>query len=197
MKKILFIILLGIIPFGINAQKKLRTSVHIKSDIFELMYSEALEQPVWVKYTVLCNNGTASRAGMDFYTNDSVHTSDAGDYVNNIYDKGHMAPAADFNCTKEMLYKTFSYLNCSLQNQDLNRTTWRLLEVRERELAITNKRVDVEIQCVFTKHSIKLSSGATVPDGYYKIIKYGTKIEQYYFKNEKPITTDYLKYLIK
>jgi endonuclease G len=196
MKKILLIILLGIMPFGINAQK-LRDSVYVKSDIYEVMYSEVLEQPIWVKYTVKCPNGSASRKGMDFYTVDSVKTSNHMDYVNNIYDKGHMAPAADFNCTREMLYKTFSYLNCSLQNQYLNRTTWRLLEVRERLLANEHKIVNVEIQCVFSKSSIRLSTGATVPDGYYKIIKYGNKVEKYYFKNDKPSTMDYSKYLVK
>jgi endonuclease G len=196
MKKMLLIILIGIIPLSIFSQK-LRDKVHIKTDIYEVMYSEVLEQPIWVKYTVKCPNGDASRKGMDFYTIDSVKTSDHMDYVNNIYDKGHMAPAADFNCTKEMLYKTFSYLNCSLQNQDLNRTTWRLLEARERLLANENKIVNVEIQCVFSKSSIKLSTGATIPDGYYKTIKYGNKVEKYYFKNDKPSTMDYSKFLIK
>ncbi len=196
MKKLLFVILLGIIPFGINAQK-LRDKVHIKIDIYEVIYSEVLEQPIWVKYTVKCPNGEASRKGMDFYTVDSVKTSDQMDYINNIYDKGHMAPAADFNCTREMLYRTFSYLNCSLQNQDLNRTTWRLLEARERLLANEHKNVTVEITCVFSKTSIKLSTGATVPDGYYKTIKYGNKVEKYYFKNDKPSTMDYSKFLVK
>jgi len=196
MKKMLLIILIGIIPLSIFSQK-LRDKVHIKTDIYEVIYSEVLEQPVWVKYTVKCPNGDASRKGMDFYTIDSVKTSDHMDYVNNIYDKGHMAPAADFNCTKEMLYKTFSYLNCSLQNQDLNRTTWRLLEARERLLANENKIVNVEIQCVFSKSSIKLSTGATIPDGYYKTIKYGNKVEKYYFKNDKPSTMDYSKFLVK
>jgi hypothetical protein len=36
MKKLLFVILLGIIPFGINAQK-LRDKVHIKTDIYEII----------------------------------------------------------------------------------------------------------------------------------------------------------------
>jgi endonuclease G len=196
MKKLLLIILIGIIPLSIFSQK-LRDRVHIKTDIYEVMYSETLEQPIWVKYTVKCPNGDASRKGMDFYTVDSIKTSDQMDYVNNIYDKGHMAPAADFNCTREMLYKTFSYLNCSLQNQDLNRTTWRLLEARERLLANENKIVNVEIQCVFSKSSIKLSTGATIPDGYYKTIKYGNKVEKYYFKNDKPSTMDYSKFLVK
>jgi DNA/RNA endonuclease G (NUC1) len=71
-----------------------------------------------------------------------------------------------------------------------------LLEARERELAKT-QTVTVEIRCVFTSKSKVLPSGATVPDGYYKTIKYGNKVEKYYFKNEKPSTTDYTKFLIK
>ena len=197
MKKLLLLILLGTIPFSIFAQKNLRDSIYIKTDIFEVVYSEVLEQPKFVKYTVKCSNGTASRAGMDFYTCDSIKTSDNKDYEKNMWDKGHMSPAADFNCDKETLYKTFTYINCSLQQENLNRTTWRLLELHERELAKSHKTVTVEIRCVFTPTSTVLSSGATVPDAYYKTIKYDKKVEKYFFKNEKPTTTYYSKYLIK
>jgi endonuclease G len=62
-----------------------------------------------------------------------VKTSDGKDYEGNVWDKGHCAPAADFNCTRETLWQTFSYLNCILQHEKLNRGAWRLLEVRERE----------------------------------------------------------------
>jgi DNA/RNA endonuclease G (NUC1) len=96
-----------------------------------------------------------------------------------------------------LLFKTFTYLNCSLQQENLNRTTWRLLEVRERELAKTNKTVIVEIRCIYSTKSIVLPTGATVPDGYIKTIKYSNKIEKYYFKNEKPLSTDFTKYIIK
>mgnify|MGYP000441892153 CR=1 FL=1 len=192
--KLLFLFLF---PLFVFAQKTLRDSIYIKTNMFEIVYSEKLQQPKFISYTVQCPNGTASRKGMDFYVNDSVKTSDNKDYENNVWDKGHMAPAADFNCTKEMLYRTFSYLNCALQHQDLNRQVWRLLEAHERELAKTNKTVIVEIRCIYTNKSIILPTGATVPDGYYKTIKYGNKIEKYYFKNEKPLSTDFTKYLIK
>ena len=195
MKNIILLIL-TILPTLLFSQK-LRDKVRIDAGIYEVIYSEVLEQPLWVKYVVKCPNGDASRKGMDFYLVDSVKTSDPLDYFNNEYDKGHMAPAADFNCTREMLYKTFSYLNCSLQNQDLNRTTWRLLEARERLLANEHPKVEVTIGCVFSKSSIKLPTGATVPDGYYKTIKYSNVVEKYYFNNSKPSTLDYSKYLIK
>jgi endonuclease G len=196
MKKLL-LTLTFILPLFLLSQKTLRDSIYIKTNMFEIVYSEKLQQPKFIRYTVQCPNGSASRKGMDFYTCDSILTSDNKDYENNPYDKGHLAPAADFNCDKETLFKTFTYLNCSLQQENLNRTTWRLLEARERELAKTNKTVVVEIRCVFSKTSIVLPTGATVPDSYIKTIKYGKITDKYFFENKKPISTDYNKYIIK
>jgi len=186
MKSLLFLLFLA--PISLFAQ--LRDSVYIKTDIYECVYSEVLEQPKWIKYTVLCPEGNAPRKGMDFYTEHGIKTSDNADYANNVYDKGHMAPAADFNCTREMLYKTFSYVNCALQNQDLNRVAWRLLESKERELAKEGK-VSVYIKVDFSKE--KLPTGATVPSGFYKEMSVNGKKTCYYFKNEKPLSSDYTK----
>jgi endonuclease G len=194
MKKLLFALLL--IPTLATAQ--LRDSVRIKTDIYEVIYSEKLESPRWVKYTVLCPNGTASRSGMDFYTNDSVKTSSNEDYVKNEWDKGHMAPAADFNCDKEMLRKTFSYLNCALQNQYLNRGVWRMLEEQERVWA-QKETTTVTINLVFDKTSYRLPTGATVPNGFLKTIcleKSGKKIK-FYFPNMTPTKEKYTEYQIK
>jgi endonuclease G len=195
--KTLTLLLLTLITFTSFSQKKLRDSIIVKTSMFEIVYSEKLEQPKFIRYIVQCPNGTTSRTGMDFYVCDSIKTSDNGDYEKNQFDKGHLAPAADFNCDKQTLFKTFTYLNCSLQQENLNRTTWRLLEVRERELSKTSKFVQVEIRCIFGPKSIKLPSGATVPTAYRKTIKYDGNTETYYFKNEKPLSTDFTKYKVK
>ena len=188
---------LFLLPFLVFGQScHLRDSVYIKNNIFEAVYSEVLQQPKWVTYTVQCPNGKTPRTGMDFYTNDSIKTSDNADYVNNVWDKGHCAPAADFNCTKETLYKTFTYLNCVLQHERLNRGVWRLLESYERDLAATTV-VNVEIRMVYNTNSIKLPTGATVPSGFYKIIKYNNRVEKYYFPNQSPTSSDFKTYLIK
>ena len=194
MKQLLFALLLT----PVLATAQLRDSVRIKTDIYEVIYSEKLESPRWIKYTVLCPNGTASRAGMDFYTNDSVKTSSNEDYVKNEWDKGHLAPAADFNCDKVMLYKTFSYLNCALQNQYLNRGVWRMLEEQEREWA-KKETTTVTINLVFDKTSYTLPTGATVPNGFLKTIcleKSGKKIK-FYFPNMTPTKEKYTEYQIK
>ena len=184
-----FFLLLSVLSFG-----QLRDSIYIKTTIFNIVYSEKLQQPKWIEYNVKCTDGNISRKGLDFYTCDSVKTSDHKDYENNVYDKGHLAPAADFNCSKESLKLTFSYLNCVLQHEKLNRGTWRLLESHERELAKDNK-VTVEIRMIYSKKSIVLPTGATVPDAFIKTIKYSNKKEVYYFKNDIPEYTDFKKYI--
>lgn len=194
MKRILFTNLFLLVSF-ISLSQTLRDSILVDKGIFKVIYSENLEQPLKVNYKILCQDGQISRQGMDFYTETSYKTSDAKDYENNIYDKGHCAPAADFNCDKTTLYKTFTYLNCALQNQYLNRGTWRLLEVYERKLA-KKYSVEVEIKLIFSPNSIKLPSGATVPDAFLKIIKYSGIIEKYYFVNEKPKYSNFSKYKI-
>ena len=194
--KNLLLVLFTLITFTSFSQKVLRDSIMVKTPMFEIVYSEKLEQPKFIRYIVQCPNGTAPRTGMDFYVCDSIKTSDGKDYENNIYDKGHLAPAADFNCTKEMLFSTFTFLNCCLQDQYLNRGTWRLLEVHERELAKTST-VKVKIVLVFDKKSIKLPTGATVPSGFYKYITVNGKTTKYFFKNEKPLSSDFKLYIVK
>ena len=193
MKKFLISLIL-LIPLFVFGQ--LRDSVLVKSPIFKVMYSETLQQPKWIEYHVACGEGDFSRKGLDFYVCDSVKTSDGGDYEGNVWDKGHLAPAADFNCNKDYLKMTFSYLNCVLQHEKLNRGAWRLLEAYERDLA-KKYSVDVKIKMVYSKKSMVLKSGATVPDGFYKTIKYNKVVEVYYFKNEPPVTNEYKKYKIK
>ena len=191
-----FIFLTTLLFLTTSVFGQLRDSVYIKTNIFDIVYSEKLQQPKWIEYHVNCYDGKISRKGLDFYTCDSIKTSDSKDYENNEWDKGHLAPAADFNCDKNKLKMTFTYLNCVLQHEKLNRGVWRLLEEHERELS-KKYSVNVEIRMVYSKTSKILPTGATIPDAFVKTISYGNKIEMYYFKNEIPLSTDYTKYLIK
>jgi endonuclease G len=175
---------------------QVRDSVYVKTSIFDVVYSEKLQQPKWIEYSVICSEGTISRKGLDFYPVKGVITSTSEDYENNIYDKGHLAPAADFNCNKEYLKQTFSYLNCVLQHEKLNRGVWRLLEVHERELA-KKYTVVVEIRANYSPKSLVLTTGATVPDSFTKTIMYDNKNEKYFFKNEEPKSSDYNNYKVK
>jgi len=189
-------ILFTLIFLPLLSLAQIRDSVFIKTSIFDVVYSEKLQQPKWIEYSVICSEGTISRKGLDFYPVKGIITSTSEDYENNIYDKGHLAPAADFNCNKDYLKQSFSYLNCVLQHEKLNRGAWRLLEAHERELAKQYK-VSVEIRMNYSKNSKVLTTGATIPDSFTKTIMYNNKKEKYFFKNEEPKSSDYNNYKVK
>lgn len=182
MKKIILVIIFFLL--SINAISQRRDSVLVDRGIFTVMYSETLEQPLWVKYSIKNPKQIVSRKGLDFYTEGSYHTSDSKDYDDNVWDKGHLAPAAHFSNNKEELLKTFTYLNCGLQHNRLNRGVWRVLEANERIWSRT-ERLDVEVRVKFSSKSVKLPTGVVVPDGYYKKIRFENgKVMCFYFPNK-------------
>lgn len=192
MKKITLILLL---PFLVNTLYS-QDVRNIVTNTFIVKYSEELEQPLYVFYNVLCPNGDESRSGLDFKTYEGVHTSNNEDYANNIWDKGHLAPAAAFNCDIETLKSTFSYLNCALQHQSLNRGPWRKLEEFERNLAKIYDSVTVTVDCHFSDYSKKLVTGATVPDGFTKTIIWDDREECFYFPNKDVKGVDWIDFRI-
>ena len=162
-----------------------QTEKTIKTDIYTVVYSEYYEQPLKLTYIVQCPTGDASRSGLDFYTNDSVKTSNVHDYRNNEWDRGHLAPAAAFNCDRETLKKTFSYLNCALQHEGLNRGPWKELERFERDLAKVYAFVTVEIKVHFEDNpKYWLKTGALVPVGFSKTIICDGEWFEFYFPNK-------------
>lgn len=167
----------------------------ITTDIFTVVYNEDLEQPVKLTYTVQCPLGNASRSGMDFYTVDSIHTSNNEDYVNNIWDKGHLAPAASFNCDKETLKKTFNYLNCALQHEGLNRGPWKELERFERDLAKFYE-VKVEIFVLFSENPERVPGGAAIPTKFVKNLYFDDRIIQFNFPNQDIAGQDWSNFIV-
>jgi endonuclease G len=187
MKKLKFLflgLLIALSAYKSNAYGQ--TIKTIKTNVFVVTYSEVYQQPLKVSYTVMCPTGAEDRDNMTFKTYPGVITSDDADYLNNVWDKGHMAPAADFNCDVILLKGTFNYLNCALQHEGLNRGPWKELERFERDLAKIYPEVKVQIIIKFDekKPGMWLNTGALVPIGFTKIISFhGQKLE-FYFPNE-------------
>jgi len=181
MKKLLILVVCILFTYTVLGQE---TKI-IKTDIFKIVYSEEYQQPISVEYDVQCPDGNASRKGMNFFAVDSVITSNNADYRNNVWDKGHMVPAAAFNCNIETLKETFSYLNCALQHQGLNRGPWKELEAFERNLAKVHSLVVVLITIHFDPEFGLLPTGARVPTGFTKEIFTGSMHSVvFYFPNE-------------
>jgi DNA/RNA endonuclease G (NUC1) len=161
--------------------------VTIKNHVFQVLYSQTLEQPLVIKYRSTNRPTKVNRGAMDFYTEKGIKTSDAADYKANIYDKGHGAPAATFSDNMENLKQTFSYLNCIMQDQYLNRGEWRLLEEQERKWDDTED-LTIIIKSFFDKTPKRVPTGAAVPSHLQKHIYFEKSKEWrcFVFLNEKP-----------
>jgi endonuclease G len=183
MKKNLLVFLLLTVWVSAFSQDTIR----VKNQVFEVLYSQNLEQPVWIKYRSTNRPTNVNRGTMDFYTEKNIKTSDGLDYKANIYDKGHGAPAATFSDNMENLKQTFSYLNCILQDQYLNRGEWRLLEEQERKWDDTED-LTVLIKVFFDKPVKRIPTNAAIPSHLQKHIYFEKqkKWKCFVFLNEKP-----------
>jgi len=104
----------------------------------------------------------------------SIVTSNDDDYVDNDYDKGHLAPNKSFKNIPTVQDYLWSYLNCALMHETLNGGVWSTLEEYERTLRYSDTlNVRVNVIMSFSDKSEMVQGGATVPTHFTKIIEYG------------------------
>ena len=182
MKKFGILLILLFVSFFTFGQ-----NVRIKNGVFEVLYSQSLEQPLVIKYRSINRPTKVNRGAMDFYKEPNIKTSDADDYKSNIYDKGHGAPAATFSDNMVNLKQTFSYLNCIMQDQYLNRGEWRLLEEQIRKWDDVEP-ITVLIKTFFDTPVKRVPTGAAIPSYLQKHIYFekSKKWRCFVFLNQKP-----------
>jgi DNA/RNA endonuclease G (NUC1) len=182
MKKFGILLILWFVSFFTFGQ-----NVRVKNGVFEVLYSQSLEQPLVIKYRSINRPTKVNRGAMDFYKEPNIKTSDADDYKSNIYDKGHGAPAATFSDNMVNLKQTFSYLNCIMQDQYLNRGEWRLLEEQIRKWDDVEP-ITVLIKTFFDTPVKRVPTGAAIPSYLQKHIYFekSKKWRCFVFLNQKP-----------
>ena len=180
---ILSIIVVLFTTLSLSAQQ----NVQITNQVFQVIYSQQLQQPIELTYHSTNRPTKVNRGTMDFYTEKGIITSDGADYKTNVYDKGHLAPAATFSDNMENLKQTFSYLNCALQDQYMNRGEWRLLEEQER-VWDDKENLNVLITLHFDNPVKRISTNAAIPSHLEKHIYFekSDKWRCFVFLNQKP-----------
>lgn len=176
----------------------------IKTDIYTAIFSEEYQQPLIVEYTIFCRpeSPTYERSGITFKAYPGLNGSSSSDYVDNVYDKGHMAPANTFACKEEWLRETFSYANCALQHEGLNRGAWAQLERFERNLAGIYDDVQVRIELFFSDEWTTNSDPARIPASFVKSITWieddgKNRTLSFDFPNEDTTGRTFWEFLIK
>ena len=168
----------------------------ISTEIFDVKYSEIYQQPLRLSYKVECPLGEAGRSGISWYGHNDVVTSDIDDYRDNVWDRGHLAPAAAFNCDKKTIKMTFTYLNCALQHEGLNRGPWKELERFERDLAKIYDEVLVTVDVIFDDEPQRVPGGAAIPSAFAKIIMVNGQTYIFRFPNEDVSGQDWINFRV-
>ena len=144
---------------------------------YVVCYRESYEQAEWAAYCLekeeLVKN--ASR-GDDFRADPEITTGSAtlADYKKSGYDRGHLAPAADFAFSEEAMSESFFLSNMSPQAPGLNREIWQYLEGQVRTWADRFGKVYVITGPVLEKPAEAYDyigeNQVSIPESYYKVL---------------------------
>ncbi len=141
---------------------------------YTLNYSEQHEQASWVAYK-LKSSHTSGNVGRtdDFREDYKVKTGSASlsDYKGSGYDRGHLAPAADFKWSSTAMSESFYMSNMSPQQPSFNRGIWKKLEGSVRNWANDNGEIHVVTGPILKGSFSSIGSNhVSIPNYYYKVI---------------------------
>lgn len=110
----------------------------LDKDYFVINWNPAWRSAFWVAecLTPADLKVKANRKGVPFYVDPELPESLAvspKDYTGSGFDRGHLAPAADFSRSKAAMKACFVMSNMHAQYPALNRESWRLLEEAVRD----------------------------------------------------------------
>ena len=142
---------------------------------YTLSYNEEFEVPSYVAYELTRNEVLGGEERNDSFKADkAVRTgsADLDDYRGSGYDRGHMAPAADFKWSEEAMSDTFYLSNMCPQDPSFNRGIWADLEAVVRTMAYENEKIYVVTGPVLTDGPYKTigENEVAVPKRFYKVV---------------------------
>ncbi len=162
----------------------------IEHAAMQLCYNEEHEQANWVMHVILpaIMEGNVARTN-DFREDDLVKTGTAQEkdyflktlkadssykYDGFGYDRGHLAPSADFRWSSLALSESYYYSNMSPQVGDFNREKWAELENNLREYVVTNETHLVVVTAPVLNAELakveRSSNGLSVPKYFVKAV---------------------------
>ncbi len=158
------------IPLGFNDE------IIVSHTGYTLSYAEEYEVPYWVAYSLTRDEvitQTAERKD-NFRADSLIPTGSAAlaDYRKSGYDRGHMAPAADFRWSEEAMSDTFYLSNMCPQVHAFNAGIWSDLESAVRSIAYEDEEIYVVTGPVLTDGPYETigENNVAVPKYFYKVI---------------------------
>ncbi len=155
-----------------------------------LVYDEQHEQAKWVLHKISTNvlDGKVSRTN-DFRIDPLVKSGSAEekdyflktkkengkyDYDGFGYDRGHLAPSADFRWSQRALSESYFYSNMSPQLPTFNREIWADLEGLVRSYVYENRRSLIVYTGPVLNENLKKQersiNGVSIPEEFFKVV---------------------------
>lgn len=176
------------LPPGVRGNNNLRWgypggrgTVLVKEHLV-ILHDNARRLPTWVTYhlTAADLQGTATRTE-NFRPDPALpagQRSELVDYRNSGYDRGHMAPAADFKRDEAAMSETFLLSNMAPQRPNLNRRIWERLESQVRSLVQTRCEIWIFTGALYLdnlQHPVEPADfigpdSVAVPTHFYKVM---------------------------
>ncbi len=144
---------------------------------YALSYNEKHEQADWVAYELTKEEALSKKYDRtdDFRPDPEVSSKSAelSDYkpTQNMYARGHLAPAADFRWSEQAMSESFFMSNISPQVHAFNDGKWKYLEMQVRHWAEIYEGVFVVTGPVLKNDLPTIGANkVSVPEMFYKVI---------------------------
>ena len=132
-------------------------------------FDPRLHMPVWVMYRLSADDLSTRRHRTQCFRPDPrlntiVGGSDCASFRRSGMDRGHMVPSADMTRSEQAMVNTYVFSNIAPQYAGFNRTIWRELETRVRDMARRDESLYVISGAIFDYDADgKPDAAASVP----------------------------------
>lgn len=167
----------------------LPSDTYLKHKAYAFEYSEEHEQAKWVAHVITPDVSklgakrtndfrmdplveTETTDSIDYYAYDGTKEADKR-YFTYGYDRGHLAPSADFRWSRDAMSESYYYSNISPQAPQFNRGKWADLEALMRKYVIVNQVKLIVVTAPILKKDLpkieQSPNGVSIPEQFIKI----------------------------
>lgn len=143
-------------------------------DGYAVGYNYDTKNADWVAYHVTAESVNITNKRSNSFKEDTempdYARSTLADYKGSGYDRGHLAPSATMDFTRESMKQSFLMSNMSPQLPGFNRVGWRVLEEHVRDLANEYNELYVVTGPIYEGNEGAIGNGVVIPSAFYKVI---------------------------
>ncbi|WP_447474651.1 DNA/RNA non-specific endonuclease [Vibrio harveyi] len=143
-------------------------------DGYAIGYNYDTKNADWVAYHITAESVNITNKRSNSFKEDTempdYARSTLADYKGSGYDRGHLAPSATMDFTRESMKQSFLMSNMSPQLPGFNRVGWRVLEEHVRDLANEYNELYVVTGPIYQGNEGTIGNGVVIPSAFYKVI---------------------------